>query len=377
MWPNSNRVGVCESYRKLEKNDITNFRSHTRDVGSRYKSPTPRRCPSPNTSRTITKTPIPISTRAVSTERRRPVTPQLPSCPTTPVHDTSVNVQLEARKATIGGKSDSLWPSRMRSLNVSFQSDTFSVSSSKREKRPPQALCDRTLKSSSNVSKKRCATPPASRKGTPERKRSPLKGKNANDQTENLLPSRTSSKVSTINIDPPVKPIKTFIAPNRNVRMQLEKSASDPVSVRLLSSNIDSGRLEYDNLRRMSKLVSSSLSERSQSLPAVEARRPSPNKPSQIRPVSPGPSRIRPSSPLRQPCNSNKVSVLTFVADIKKGKKVVDQIEDAHYLRLLYNRQIQWRFVNACAEATLKSQNETAKVWFLISLIIFYNLNKP
>ncbi|KAI3775353.1 hypothetical protein L1987_49926 [Smallanthus sonchifolius] len=345
MWPSSNRVGVSESNQKIEKN-----------VSSRYKSPTPRRCNSPSTPRTCTKTPLPVSTRTISTERRRPVTPQSPSHsrPSTPVHDTSVNMELAARKVAVGGKlPETLWPSRTRSLSVSFQSDAFSLSTSKREKLPPLALSDCTLKTSSNVSQKQISKP--------ERKRSPLKGKNAIDQSENRWPNKTSSKVLTKGVDLPDKPMKIFTAPNRNARIHLEKSASDPVSV----------RLEYDNLQRMSNLISSSLSARSQSLPATGARTSSPSKQSGLgsksRPISPAPSkraspsRVRPSSPLRQPCSSNRVSVLTFVADIKKGKKVADQIEDAHYLRLLYNRQVQWRYVNASAEAAFKSQKITAK----------------
>ncbi|XP_076909871.1 AUGMIN subunit 8-like [Bidens hawaiensis] len=335
MWSNSNQ--------KIEKN-----------VGSRYRSPTPRRCASPNTSRTFTKTPL--STRALSTERRRPVTPQSPSSsssssnPSTPVHDTSVNVDLAARKAAVGGKlPETLWPSRTRSLSVSFMSNAFSLSTSKREKPPPQALTDGTLKPSSNVSVSQ------KRVSTPERKRSPLKGKNAIVQTENRWPGKTSSKGLTKGVDFPDKSMKNLTLPNINVRTHLEKSASD-------------------NLHRMSNNISSSLSSRSQSLPANgSARLPSPcKKPglgSKSRPISPAPSKrasaspshIRPSSPLRQPCSSNRVSVLTFVADIKKGKKVNDQIEDAHYLRLLYNRQLQWRYINANAEAAFKYQKSTAQ----------------
>ncbi|KAL4589925.1 hypothetical protein LXL04_002837 [Taraxacum kok-saghyz] len=272
----------------------------TREVSSRYKSPTPiRRCPSPspNTTRTATTT---TPNRAISAERRRLGTPKLPSYPSTP-------------------------------LRVSFQSDTYSIPTSKREKPPPQALSDRT----SNVSQK------PSRKSTPERKRSPLKGKNAIDHSENSKPLEGlhSSKV-----------IDQHRWPSRTSSKVLEKSTSDPV--RVLSSIPNKGRLDYDNLKRMSHLVSS----RSQSFPVT------PNyKPSVLASKNVSPSR-RPGSPLRQPsCNSNKVSVLTFISDIKKGKRVVDQIEDAHYLRLLYNRQVQWRFVNATSEARLKSQKVTAK----------------
>ncbi|KVH93667.1 Protein of unknown function DUF566 [Cynara cardunculus var. scolymus] len=407
MWPNLNGLGVCETLetprpplRPAEKSNGTKCQSRTREVSSRYKSPAPRRYPSPNT-RTVTTLSSPVSNRAVSAERRRSGTPQSPSRPSTSVHDTSLGMELAARKA-IGSKlPESLWPSRMRSLSVAFQSVAFSLSTSKKEKPPPQALSDRTLNSSSNVLQKQLSA-----------SRSPPKGKHAIDRSENskplesvharLLdqhrwPSRTGSKALNKSNNLPGKPMKTSIAPNRSVgasplrRMllpdytskPLEKYTSDPG--RLLSSSADNRREEYHNLQRISNLVSSSLSEktvtatsaaRSQSLPATGAPPSLPNKPSGLasKSVSPSrtriislapsrgasPSRIRSSSPLRS-CNSNRVSVLTFAVDMKKGKRVADQIEDAHYLRLLHNRQMQWRFVNASAETALKSQKATSK----------------
>ncbi|KAI3790398.1 hypothetical protein L2E82_03402 [Cichorium intybus] len=326
----------------IEKLDTMWPNLKTKEVTSRYKSPTPRRCPSPNTTRTVTTPPISTFNRAISAERRRPGTPKLPSYPSTPVHDTIINIEQVTRKA---------FPSPMRSLSVSFQSDTFSMPTSKREKPPPQALSDRTLKSSSNVSQK------PSRKPTPERKRSPLKGKNVIDQSENSKPMEgLHSKL----VDQHRWPSRT--SSNFKASKPLEKSTSDPA--RVLSSFANKGRLEHDNLRRMSNLVSS----RSQSFPGATLNKPlvlgSKSESPSRRPASPSrrpASPLRSCSPLRQSCDSNKVSVLTFIADIKKGKRVVDQIEDAHYLRLLHNRQIQWRFVNASTEASLKSQKVTAK----------------
>ncbi|KAI3771897.1 hypothetical protein L6452_03068 [Arctium lappa] len=378
-------MDVCESNQALgtrrlpEKN---NGRIHqstlTREVSSRYKSPTPRRFPSPNTTRTAT-TSTPVPKRAVSAGRRPPATPPSPPTPSTPIHDTSVYTELAARKTNGSKLPESLWPSRMRSLSVAFQSNTFSMPISKKEKPPPQALYDRTLKPSSNVAHKQPVTSPTYRKATPERKRSPLKGKNAVDQSENSKPldglharlvdqhrwpSRTSSNVLSKSIDLSDKSIKNFITPNPGSlrRMSLPDDTSNPSqkstsnTAKLLSS------LSH-NPERISNLVSSSSSEKNGSCGLVSRG----VSPSRTRTLTSAPSRgvspnhMRSSSPSRQLSNSSTVSVLTFIADIKKGKKVANRIEDAHHLRLLYNRQVQWRFVNASAEAALNYQQVTAE----------------
>ncbi|KAK3003124.1 hypothetical protein RJ639_019162 [Escallonia herrerae] len=396
-----------------DKNNGTTRRSRTREVSSRYKSPTPpapRRCPSPNSSRTGTSPPVPVPKRAISAERRRPSTPPSPSRPATPVHDTSTDTHLASRKIIGSRLPEALWPSRMRSLSVSFQSDTFSLPISKREKPVTPALSDRTLKPSSNVAHKKAESPPVSRKPTPERKRSPLKGKNSSDQSENSKPvdglharlidqhrwpsraglSDRATKASTTHAGTAVPSLRRTSIPDR-IGKPLQKSASD--AARLLSSD-GSSRLELEacpvdvDQLRIPRLLSSNSSERmtsmapalrSQSLPTPGSRPPSPSTtslfPSSVyRGVSPSrtmvsnpapsrgvsPSRIRASSPTRQ--SNSTASVLTFIADIRKGKKASNHIEDAHQLRLLYNRHLQWRYVNARAHSVLHCQKATAEV---------------
>ncbi|KAG2699026.1 hypothetical protein I3843_07G173500 [Carya illinoinensis] len=96
-----------------------------------------------------------------------------------------------------------------------------------------------------------------------------------------------------------------------------------------------------------------------------------------VRPASPsklGTSAI--SSPLRgsSPCRirnamagtpnsylSNTPSILSFAADIRSGKIGDNRIVDAHLLRLLHNRFLQWRFVNARAGAALSVQRLNAE----------------
>ncbi|KAL4571353.1 hypothetical protein LXL04_018111 [Taraxacum kok-saghyz] len=364
-------MDVYESNQALETRK-NNGRIH-REISSssRYKSPTPRRFPSPNARTTVTSTSTsttsaPISKRAVSAGRRlRPETPPSPSppasTPSTPVHDTSIYTDLAARKASSSKLPESLWPSRMRSLNVAFQSNAFSMPISKKEKPPPQVIFDRTLKPSSNVGYKPTVTPPTYRKATPERNRSPLKGKNTIDHLENSKPFDR--------FDHHRWPNRT--GSNSNVLAKNNDLPGSPVTPK---STNDSPR-KISSLSHNPHRVSNVFAEKN----AVRSQSPRPSSPNKLlRGVSPSRTRALNSAPPPPPPtaravtpnrltsstqsrNSSAVSVLTFVADIKKGKKVANRIEDAHNLRLLYNRQIQWRFVNAGAEATLNSQKLTAE----------------
>ncbi|XP_043814053.1 QWRF motif-containing protein 2-like [Manihot esculenta] len=55
------------------------------------------------------------------------------------------------------------------------------------------------------------------------------------------------------------------------------------------------------------------------------------------------PSRVRPMSSYP----GSTPSILSFSVDLRRGKMGEDRIVDAHMLRLLYNRYLQWWFVNA------------------------------
>ncbi|XP_027329607.1 QWRF motif-containing protein 2-like [Abrus precatorius] len=54
-------------------------------------------------------------------------------------------------------------------------------------------------------------------------------------------------------------------------------------------------------------------------------------------------------------------SVLSFAVDVPRGKIGENRIVDAHLLRLLHNRLLQWRFVNARADAALSAQTSNAE----------------
>nr|XP_010928987.1 protein ENDOSPERM DEFECTIVE 1 [Elaeis guineensis] len=50
-----------------------------------------------------------------------------------------------------------------------------------------------------------------------------------------------------------------------------------------------------------------------------------------------------------------------FTMELKKGRKVSGRQEDVHMLRLLHNQYLQWRFVNAKAQATVQARRIAAE----------------
>ncbi|KAJ4845820.1 hypothetical protein Tsubulata_008229 [Turnera subulata] len=461
-------------------------RPATREVSSRYKSPTrastpssPRRCPSPSITRTSPATPKAAAAgtpkRSQSAERKRPSTPPSPRAPSTPVTESNVDVHLPSRRLSTGSRlQETLWPSTMRSLSVSFQSDSISVPVSKKEKPASPVASDRTLRPSSNVGHRQAEAPAGMRKPTPERKRSPLKGKNAQDQSENAKPvdsshsrlidqhrwpSRIGGKVSSNSLnksadltDKTVRglstPVGIGLSSLRRIPLSdstslkpLQKSSSD-AAVRLISPEdmyrardeansvgsdaksvdgnspkVSAAKSVDDNSPKVSAAKSvddnspkvsaaqklgfpdriSLPAIRTHPLPTAGMRPSSPSRASISRGLSP--TRSRPATPARGVSPSPRVSasprvspsprgvspsprggspsrvrastvssqmnspasVLSFITDFKKGKKGANYVEDAHQLRLLHNRYLQWRFANARAEAVLYIQKVTAE----------------
>jgi hypothetical protein len=58
--------------------------------------------------------------------------------------------------------------------------------------------------------------------------------------------------------------------------------------------------------------------------------------------------------------------VFNYIVDARKGKKNAGQIENVHQLRLLNNRYLQWRFVNAHSEDTVLPQKNGVEVTLAI-----------
>ncbi|KAK7352471.1 hypothetical protein VNO80_17893 [Phaseolus coccineus] len=90
----------------------------------------------------------------------------------------------------------------------------------------------------------------------------------------------------------------------------------------------------------------------------------SPNKVSNAVPTS---SSSRGVSPLRLRSGASyngfnkEPSILSFAVDVKRGRVAENRIVEAHSLRLLHNRLLQWRFVNARAHSDLSVQKSNAE----------------
>ncbi|XP_047308983.1 AUGMIN subunit 8-like [Impatiens glandulifera] len=420
------KLSVEETSRKplapAARNDGGTRRSQTREVSSRYMSPapsTPRRFPSPSTNRTTNATSQMVPKRATTAERKRPSTPLSPKRPSTPVQDTSVDIHMASRKESGNRMPELLWPSTMRSLSVSFQSDYISAPFTKKEKPVSPSLSNRALRPSSNVTQK---TPVTLRRPTPERKGTLLKGNHSENSIpgdgldarlvgQHGWPSSTGGKKSSSTLARTAKPsvplnlgTRPSCIPKDDFRRDLQRSASDTASL-VSFENLESlerdARSVNDNPLQGSKLQMSShsvkqlrpvtpASPKKKALPAqsfprgLSPSRPRIPTPTPSRGVSPtripsrgfnqtpipsrgvsptpvpsrgvSPSRIRPSSPSRQESTSSTTSVLTFTPYIKKGKNISNHLEDVHQLRLLYNRHLQWRYANAQSDATLQRQ---------------------
>ncbi|EYU23236.1 hypothetical protein MIMGU_mgv1a027160mg [Erythranthe guttata] len=356
----------------------TTRRSQTREVSSRCRSPSPspapvsKRCPSPNASTRTSNSTLSVPKRAVSTESKRPSTPA-----STPVHDTT----LASRK---NPESSSLWPSTTRSHDAS-------APIGKREKQQPVSLSRSSTPERKSFSADRQSLPDSGAHGTSpsvSRRVSPATIRQSSPSRQ----TRNSSSVLGFTADinekktkttPSLFNFRTTVAPSSCTRRLSLDGASKP----LLKSSTDLLKL----ISREEMFNGSSVDNdddddfdattaRRQSLPGSGAHGMSPLvsrrvSPSRGRSVTPScsrgasPTRIRPSSPSRQPQNSTFVP--GFIADGKKGKKVENNAEDAHQLRLLYNRHLQWRYANARNIDALHSQKAKAeKIFYSVWRII-------
>lgn len=416
-------VQTEENYRRLllhsERNNAVSATRRPRSVASRYKSgmsstpvstpSSPRRYPSPNAGHTSLATGLSLPKRSQSAERRRPTTPSSrfsaspspsrPSTPaspssrsTTPVRDRGTEMCSTPQRLLSNRAPNGLWPS-IRSLSSSFQSESVVIPVSKREKLVVNSL-DRGNKSPGNVA--------------PERKRTPLRGRNSSDQSENSKPLETSNakvmdqhrwpgmlggRLSTNalsrSVDLSDKLGRSFLTvasqgdspkrtnPSPDIATRVTQLSLSEMAERL--SNVGDGILERDaksvvNLSSPTSVRHSSVtrSSKTQSLLIPGSRRPSsPSKvlstPSSTARGMLSPVRSRPSTPILLSSNvpsrvGGTPSVLNYIVDVRKGKKNSNHVEEAHQLRLLYNANLQWRFVNAQAVKTLSNQKMSAEV---------------
>ncbi|GER42146.1 hypothetical protein STAS_18915 [Striga asiatica] len=389
----------------------------SKTVSSRYMSPstsTPnsssvassRRFPSPSVSSSSRNSPsLTSSKRSVSVDRRRPAA----------VRHLTADLDSRSGGAVISAASKLLVTST-RSLAVSFQGESFSLPVSK------------TKVSHSTPN------PTTVRKATPERKRTvvtPLpegKAESSKDQLEknpksadhHLWPgknrasnhlSRSSSKLigpfneRRLSCSGRLSLDSVERAHDRNsVKNELlmhpydiittsdsDSMSSDSTSgvhrssgPRAIAASARFWQETNSRLRRLQdnnscgpKLIVPPKSKKFMSNgPLLSPVRGNTIMASQPRGKSPSPSPSR----MRNADNSFFIgngfgvmpSVLSYAVDVRRGKVGENGILDAHFLRLLYNRHLQWRFVNARAEGVLRVQQRSVKkhlwnAWITIS----------
>ncbi|KAF2320932.1 hypothetical protein GH714_032016 [Hevea brasiliensis] len=157
-----------------------------------------------------------------------------------------------------------------------------------------------------------------------------------------------------------------------NSRLRRLQDPGSPLSISpssrmgISSKTIQSKRFSTDGPMASPRTIASSPI-RGATRPASPSKLWTPSASSPSRGIS-SPSRGRPIS-----SNSSSMpSILSFSVDLRRGKIGEDRIVDAHVLRLLYNRYLQWRFVNARADATFMLQRLNAEknlwnAWVTIS----------
>ncbi|KAL9330636.1 hypothetical protein ACSQ67_000246 [Phaseolus vulgaris] len=381
-------------------------RPKAREVTSRYMSSSssssssvsspPRRCHSPlvvtRTVNSTKQTPTPALKRCQSAERRRQGTPR-PTLTDAPA----------AQKVLF---------TSTRSLSVSFQGESFPIQV--RTTKPPPS---QSLRKSTPERRKVSTTPTPVRNGNSDHAENARRKQT--DAPENLVRSLQNLMEDVLPYhDAMLKSESNKINGSEfRPEPELEPVASDTESVTSGSSSGDGIRRsrgivvpprfwqEHNNrLRRQTETPSSRngviankgtlstahsprllVQKKSVLDSAVSSPRGVVN--SRVLQGSPIRSAVRPASPskLATPsvwspsrgvspsrahngvagCMSSRFgsepSVLSFAVDVSRGKVGENRIADAHLLRLFHNRLLQWRFVNARADAALSAQTFNAE----------------
>ncbi|EER92673.1 hypothetical protein BDA96_01G494800 [Sorghum bicolor] len=350
-----------------------NSQRSNKPVSSRYLSAAAAASPASSTSSSTSSSSSSSSRRSLSAQRTRASTPP-PQHSTSP---TTITASASAASATA---------TTMRSLSVSFQGESFFYKTS----RAPRASSPSS---------------PAARRGpTPERRKSV----SSVPEAENARPSGRWPAAKPKASDPLARSLDcsldrkdSILAAVHLLRRSMafdsttSLSPSDPAVAAApdlsassdtdsVSSGSNSGAGDpprrgisvparfwqetNSRLRRLPEpglpLPSSGRRSFSDSpmSPRLPGRSPSPCRGSRGA-ASPSRGRSGEVSPnghmVQAPANAP--SIISFAAEVRRAKKGENRIEEAHRLRLLDNRHLQWRCINARTDATLLVQSFTAE----------------
>ncbi|KAL2930044.1 QWRF motif-containing protein 2 [Bienertia sinuspersici] len=286
-----------------------------------------------------------------------------------------------------------------RSLSVSFQGESFSLPISKTKSVNSGSNSNNSTNTNTNGNTN-------ARKATPEKRRStPLRGKvdGSGDQVDNSnMNTNTNSNINAKPGDQQRWPARTRnngdvlngirgamdenLVNESSIPSDLTASDTDSVSSGSTSGaqEMNSGshgrssggrgimvsaKFWQETNMRLRRLQDPGLG----LTPSPTSKLVGPPKLSQSRKFSDGPmsSPRAMSSPIRgvvraaspsKLVNTPATSPMKDLAHLGRGKVGENRIVDAHQLRLLYNRHLQWRFVNARADAALSVQRRNAEL---------------
>ncbi|KAB2076204.1 hypothetical protein ES319_A06G025900v1 [Gossypium barbadense] len=377
-----------------------------------------KRCPSPSVSRTPTVTTPSVVKRSQSVERRRAVTPRS-------YNSTDLSGDNNRKSNGEVSAAQKLLFTSTRSLSVSFQGESFSYQFSKAKPSPsPSPSPSPTATRKGTPERRKPAETTTAVKGTVQTENSkterwPARIKQPDSMARSVDCTDERKRLNGSVNGNVVRALQNSMVGNRDLmavgsEAQSDHTASDTESV---SSASTSGALDSPcngngdvNRGRRGIIVparfwheTATRSRRSDSDSPVSRKNTAPSKliaPDKFRIDSPSSSPkgvmnsrgqlspirgpVRPaspsklaasltSSPMRGMSPSrvrnglggsfiNTPSILSFSGDvIKMGKIGENKVSNAHLLRLLYNRLLQWRFVNARADAVLSSQRSNAE----------------
>ncbi|KAH0465472.1 hypothetical protein IEQ34_005575 [Dendrobium chrysotoxum] len=368
------KLGLCEKRNGVPL--VCNFR--TRETSSGYKTSTaslsiqvvPRRSQSPLFNPKSNEQELKLLRRSKSADRirpsnslsvcSRPLTPSSKSSrPSTPTYDSVTEMHSTPRHLLAGRTPDGLWPS-MKSLSSSFGLNSTPPQSSIPERKwiPPQSWKTSDLSENSR--------PVDDLHGrTVEQDpwlglRSRMISANSSKFNSLITPTRgvLHGSIHDFHVsDKRHKQLKSKV--ERRVTLDCNGQSKHESCMRMSSPRLCSSEKALQ-VRKASWRSSSPISRSYHVLPlnkTLSAPQPT------LKQIS-SPSFTSNSTKSRE-CSTS--SVLNYTVEARKGKQGTKRIEGAHQLRMLYNRYLQWRFVNALTEDVLSVQRIKAELKYCIA----------
>ncbi|KAK7291069.1 hypothetical protein RIF29_05939 [Crotalaria pallida] len=397
--------------------------SSSTSTSSSSSSSLSKRCVSPQITKPVNSTPgmvrhTPLPKRSQSVERKRQGTPR----PSSNQSNNSVCAGAGNGNAPCGAVAQKMLFTSTRSLSVSFQGESFSIQVSKAKPAPSPSVS--TLRKSTPERRKTATATTPARNGNLDQPPWPGRVSQGNNCMNRRLDYGDSERRNVVrSLQNSIADVRASIERSRDGGSEV--NASDNESVASGSSSEFSGggggvrsraivvpaRFVQEANNRLRRQTDNPSSPPSRNCGNGNGNRSTvviappkflaPKKLHVDCPVvsprgivksrglvscSPIGSAIRPSSPskLAMPWSpssrgvspsrvrsgvasslsnrfGNEPSVLSFAVDVPRGKIWDSRIADAHSLRLVYNRLLQWRFVNARADAALSVQTLNAE----------------